>query len=109
MNVLTTDGLRQALLEVRAELRRAPDVIQELELAAESADLVADAAFNKALLQAVGNVEERKAIARMGSRGERDDAVVRRAAFNRAKLKVKLLETEVMMLQSVLKSVQAET
>ena len=106
---MTTDELRDALWEIRAELKRAPDIVQDLELAAERDELMADGRYDRALLNATGNVEERKAYARVQSQGERDAANVSRAAYNRARLKVRLLESEVMALQSLLKSVQSET
>lgn len=106
--MMTPDEIRDLMFQIRLELRRAPDAVQEAELAAERADLEADKVFDVALLGAVGNVEERKAQARIAAADARGDAVVARAVFNRAKTKVRALETEMMMLQSVLKSVQLE-
>jgi hypothetical protein len=106
--MLTPDSIRDQILRVQVELRKAPDVVQELEVAAEEADLVADTALQRALLNATGTVDERKAMAKLQSRGQHDDAVVKRAAFNRARLRVRLLEAELMSLQALLKSVQAE-
>ena len=106
--MLTPDSIREQILGVRVELRRAPDVLQELELAAEQADLAADTVFHKAFLDADGAVDVRKAVAKLAAGGLYSDASVARAAFNRGRLKVRLLEAELMSLQALLKSVQAE-
>ena len=106
--MLTPDTIREQILRVQVELRKAPDIVQELEIAAEEADLVADTALQRALLNATGTVDERKAMAKIQSRPRHDDVIVKRAAYNRARLKVRLLEAELMSLQSLLKSVQAE-
>jgi hypothetical protein len=44
------------LWEIRAELKRAPDIVQDLELAAERDELMADGRYDRALLNATGNV-----------------------------------------------------
>lgn len=105
---MTPDELRGEILKVRADLLRGPDAVRDLEVQAEQADLEADRQFDMALLSADGSVEEKKAKARMAAFDARQDAVIPRAAYNRAKAKVRQLETELMALQSVLKSVQAE-
>lgn len=105
---MTPDEVRELMFQVRNDLRRAPDAVRDAELAAEEAELAADKAFDVALLKAEGNVEERKAQARIAAGEARANAVIARAAFNRAKLKTRALESELMMLQSVLKSIQLE-
>jgi hypothetical protein len=105
---MSPDEIRELMFQIRHELRRAPDAVRDAELDAERADLEADRVFDSALLQAVGNVEERKAQARLAASDARAAAVIARAVFNRAKTKLRALETEMMMLQSVLKSVQLE-
>lgn len=106
--MLTPDEIREAMIAVRAELRRAPDVIEKLELEFEGSQLAAETAADVAFLEANGNVEERKAASRLSARKERDVAVIHKAAYNRAKLKVRMLETELMSLQSLLKSIQLD-
>lgn len=106
--MLTPDTIRTQIMQVQVELRKAPDIVRDLEVEAENAELIADTALQRALLNATGTVDERKAMAKIQSRGQHDEAIVRRAAFNRAKLKVRLLEAELMSLQALLKSVQAE-
>ena len=106
--MLTPDTIRGQIVQVQVELRKAPDIVRDLEVEAENAELVADTALQRALLNATGTVDERKAMAKIQSRVQHDEAIVKRAAFNRAKLKVRLLEAELMSLQALLKSVQAE-
>lgn len=106
--MLTPDTIRGQIVQVQVELRKAPDIVRNLEVEAENAELIADTALQRALLNATGTVDERKAMAKIQSRNQHDEAIVRRAAFNRAKLKVRLLEAELMSLQALLKSVQAE-
>lgn len=106
--MLTPDVIREKIVQVQVELRRAPDIVEELELHAERDELGATADVDAAFLSADGNVEERKAIARIEAAAARDAAIVSRAAYNRARLKVRLLEAELMSLQALLKSVQAE-
>lgn len=106
--MLTPDSIREKIVQVQVELRRAPDIIEGLEAEAERAELAASAMVDQRFLGAVGNVEERKAMARLDAADVRDVAVVSRAAYNRGRLKVRLLEAELMSLQALLKSVQAE-
>lgn len=105
---MTPEEIRTELLKVRADLMRGPDAVRDLEIQAEMADLEAERAFDIALLSAEGSVEEKKAQARLAAADIRKDAVIPRAAYNRAKSKIRALETEQMALQSVLKSIQAE-
>lgn len=106
--MLTPDSIREKIVQVQVELRRAPDIIEGLEAEAERAELAAAAVVDQRFLASVGNVEERKAMARLDAAEVRDVAVISRAAFNRGRLKVRLLEAELMSLQALLKSVQAE-
>lgn len=106
--MLTPDAIREKIVQVQVELRRAPDIIEGLEAEAERAELAASAVVDQRFLASVGNVEERKAMARLDAAEVRDVAVISRAAFNRGRLKVRLLEAELMSLQALLKSVQAE-
>ena len=105
---MTPDEIRAEILKVRSELLRAPNAVRDLEVEAELAELEADRLFDVALLSADGSVEEKKAKARLAALDSRRDAVVPRAAYNRGRAKVRQLETELMALQSVLKSIQLE-
>jgi len=61
-----------------------------------------------AFLNAEGNIEERKAQARLVTKELRDTAAIARAAHGRVKLKVKQLDSSLMAHMAVLKSVMAE-
>jgi len=105
---MTPDGVRQELFIVGKELSKAATAIYEYELNAEKADLDLQLLIDKTFLSADGNIEERKAIARLQSVEKADDAIRARAVYNRAKTKAKHLELEQMRLMATLKSVQNE-
>lgn len=105
---MTPDEIRAQLVQVGREQARAHDVIEQLEVEYERAELEAQSVADRAFLAAVGNIEERKAVAREASLVVADVALVSRAAYNRARSKAKFLEMESMRLQSLLKSVQLE-
>jgi hypothetical protein len=106
--MMTPDSVRQELFIVGKELSKAATAIYEYELNAEKADLDLQLSLDKVFLSADGNIEERKAIARVQSVERSDDAIKARAVYNRAKTKAKHLELEQMRLMATLKSVQAE-
>lgn len=105
---MTPEDVRFQLAQVGREQSKAHDAIEKLEVAAERAELAAQSVIDKAFLTAEGNIEERKAVARERAVQVSDDAVIARAAFNRAKMKAKFLESETMRLMATLKSIQAE-
>lgn len=105
---MTPEEIRFQLAQVGREQSKAHDAIEKLEVAAERAELLAQSTIDKAFLTAEGNIEERKAVARERALADVDAAVIARAAFNRAKMKAKFLESETMRLMAVLKSVQIE-
>ena len=99
----TPDDVLVEIHGLRAELMRGPDVIRDLEVAAERAEFAHQLAVDKALMVAVGNVEERKAAARLAAADTADVAFIARAEFNRARAKVRGLESSLMTLQAELK------
>ena len=99
----TPDSVLTEIHGLRGELMRGPDVIRDLEVAAERAEFAHQLALDKALMQAVGNVEERKAAARLSAADIADAAFIARAEFNRARAKVRGLESSLMTLQAELK------
>jgi hypothetical protein len=105
---LTPEHIRANIQQVLLELKKAADAIQKLEEQAERSELIADSTADMALMESAGTVDERKAQSRLRSMDQRHDAIVARAAYNRAKLKAKHLEIELMGLQSMLKSIQLE-
>lgn len=106
--MITPDGIRQELFIVGKELSKASTAIHNLELAAERAELEAQARMDAVYLTADGSIEDRKALARQKAVQERDKAVIAKAEYNRAKMKAKHLELEQMRLMASLKSIQME-
>lgn len=106
--MLTPDSIREQIVRIQVELRTIPESLEDLEMRAERAELDAARVVDVSFMSHNGNIEERKAQSRIDALFVKDDAVVHRAAYNRARLKVRLLEIELTSLQSLLKSVQAE-
>lgn len=106
--VLTPEQIRANMAATLVELRKAADAIERLETIAERSDLLVDSAYDMALINVTGTVDERKAQARLETVEKRDEAIIHRAALNRAKLKAKHLEQTLMTWQSLLKSIQLE-
>ena len=106
--MMTPESVRQELFMVGKELSKAATAIYEYELNTEKADLDLQLAIDKVFLSADGNIEERKAIARLQSVEKADDAIKAKAVYNRAKTKAKHLELEQMRLMATLKSIQSE-
>lgn len=105
---MTPDSVRQELFMVGKELSKAATAIYEYELNAEKADLDLQLAIDKVFLSADGNIEERKAIARIQTQDRAENQLQARAVYNRAKTKAKHLELEQMRLMATLKSIQGE-
>jgi hypothetical protein len=105
---MTPDEIRTIILGLTREQARGPEAHYDAELAAESAEGLYEAAYDKAFLNAEGNIEERKAQARLVTIELRDDAAVARAAHGRVKFKMKQLDSSLMAHMAVLKSVMAE-
>jgi hypothetical protein len=105
---MTPDEIRTIILGLTREQSRGPDAHYEAELAAENAEGDYEAAYDRAFLNAEGNIEERKAQARLVTQELRDAAAVARAAHGRVKFKIKQLDASLMAHMAVLKSVMAE-
>jgi hypothetical protein len=105
---MTPDEIRTIILGLTREQARGPDAHYDAELAAETAEGDYEAAYDQAFLNAEGNIEERKAQARLVTQELRDKASIARAAHGRVKLKVKQLDSSLMAHMAVLKSVMAE-
>ena len=105
---MTPDEIRLELTQVGRELYKASDAIEKLEVAAERAEMQAQSDMDKTFLTAEGNIEEKKALAREKALQARDEAVIRRASYNRARAKAKGLELQQMRLMATLKSIMAE-
>ena len=105
---MTPDEIRTIILGLTREQSRGPDAHYDAELAAENAEGDYEAAYDQAFLSAEGNIEERKAQARLVTQDLRDAASVARAAHGRVKLKMRQIDSSVMAHMAVLKSVMAE-
>ena len=105
---MTPEEIRLQLAQVGREQSKAHDAIERLEIAAERAEIIAQSEMDKTYLTSEGSIEDRKAFAREKSLVDRDAAVIARAAYNRAKMKAKYLDSETMRLMATLKSIQAE-
>jgi hypothetical protein len=105
---VTPDEIRTIILGLTREQARGPDAHYDAELAAETAEGDYEAAYDQAFLNAEGNIEERKAQARLVTKDLRDTAAIARAAHGRVKFKMKQLDNSLMAHMAVLKSVMAE-
>ena len=105
---MTPDEIRTIILGLTREQARGPEAHYDAELAAENAQGDYEAAYDQAFLNAEGNIEERKAQARLVTKELRDTAAIARAAHGRVKFKMKQLDSSLMAHMAVLKSVMAE-
>jgi hypothetical protein len=105
---MTPDEIRTIILGLTREQARGPDAHYDAELAAENAEGDYEAAYDQAFLNAEGNIEERKAQARLVTQELRDTAAIARAAHGRVKFKIKQLDNSLMAHMALLKSVMAE-
>ena len=105
---MTPDEIRTIILGLTREQSRGPDAHYDAELAAENAEGDYEAAYDQAFLNAEGNIEERKAQARLVTQDLRDTAAIARAAHGRVKFKMKQLDNSLMAHMALLKSVMAE-
>ena len=105
---MTPDEVRGQINSLLIESLKAPDWVSRFELEADRAEEAADRAYDLALLESTGNVEERKALARRASSDERDAAFVAKAALTRVKLKARQLEQSIVANQALLKSLHLD-
>jgi hypothetical protein len=105
---MTPDEIRTIILGLTREQARGPDAHYDAEIFAEDCEGDYEAAYDQAFLNAEGNIEERKAQARLVTKELLDTAAIARAAHGRVKLKVKQLDSSLMAHMAVLKSVMAE-
>jgi hypothetical protein len=105
---MTPDEIRTIILGLTREQARGPDAHYDAELLAENSEGDYEAAYDQAFLNAEGNIEERKAQARLVTKELRDAAAIARAAHGRVKLKMRQIDSSVMAHMAVLKSVMLE-
>ena len=105
---MTPDEMRTEILSLVAEQAKGPQAHYEAEIAAERSEDAYQAALDKEFLTAEGNVEERKAVARLATADLRDKAIIARAVHGRVKLKIRALDSSIMVSQGVLKSMMRD-
>lgn len=101
--------IQQQLADLIAENQRGATALFESERALAEAEYELDTTEQKAFLKASGTVRDREAIARLEAAEKRLQRDLRRAEFNRIKVKIKAIETGIMALATQAKLTQAET
>jgi len=105
---MTPDEIRTIILGLTREQARGPDAHYDAEVFAEDAEGDYEAAYDQAFLNSTGNIEERKAQARLLTQELRHTAAIARAAHGRVKFKMMQLDNSLMAHMALLKSVMAE-
>ena len=105
---MTPEEVRIEIIDILNQLRKAPDAVQDAQVNAEQAALESERAEALAFMEAVGNIEERKAQARIATSELKLEATVKAAAFKRAVTKTQVLRDSLVANQALLKSIQAE-
>jgi hypothetical protein len=100
--------IQQQLADLIAENQRGATALFESERALAEAEYDLDTTEQKAFLKASGTVRDREAIARLEAAEKRLQRDLRRAEFNRIKVKIKAIETGIMALATQAKLTQAE-
>lgn len=100
--------IQQQLADLIAENQRGATALFESERALAEAEYELDTTEQKAFLKASGTVRDREAIARLEAAEKRLQRDLRRAEFNRIKVKIKAIETGIMALATQAKLTQAE-
>lgn len=92
----TPSTLSQQISELIAENQRGVNAIYEAEVKLQEAEYALDLAESKAFLGAAGTVADRQTYAKMKSADARLERDLRRAEYNRIKLKLKAVESALM-------------
>jgi hypothetical protein len=101
--------IQQQLAELIAENQRGATALFEAERSLAEAEYELDLVEQKAFIRAEGTVRDREALARLEASEKRLQRDLRRAEFNRIKVKIKAIETGIMALATQAKLTQAET
>lgn len=96
------------LSELISENAKGVTALFEAEKALAEAEYELDTVEAKSFLRATGAVAHREAIARLESADARLQRDIKRAEFNRIKVKVKAIETAIMALATQAKLIQSE-
>jgi hypothetical protein len=105
---LLPSDIQKQLAELIGENNKGSTALFEAERALAEAEYELDTIEAKAFLKASGAVAHREAIARLESANARLQRDIKRAEFNRIKVKVKSIETAIMALATQAKLIQTE-
>lgn len=100
--------IQKQLAELIAENQRGATALFEAERLLAEAEYELDLTEQKAFIRAEGTVRDREALARLESSEKRLQRDLRKAEFNRIKVKIKAIETGIMALATQAKLTQAE-
>ena len=100
--------IQQQIAELIAENRKGANALYEAEVALAEAENNLDLIEQKAFIAAGGSVADRTAIAKLKAAEARLQRDLRRAEFNRVKVKIKQIETALMALGTQAKLIQTE-
>lgn len=100
--------IQQQIAELIAENRKGANALYEAEVALAEAENNLDLVEQKAFIAAEGSVADRTAIAKLKAADARLQRDLRRAEFNRVKVKIKQIETALMALGTQAKLIQTE-
>lgn len=101
--------IQSELASLISENTRGSTALFEAERALAEAEYELDTVEQKAFLKAQGTVADRNALAKLESAEARLQRDLRRAEFNRIKVKIKAIETGIMALATQAKLVSSET
>ena len=106
MDLQTPDTIIQTLEAIRRESSKGVDALHAAEENLVKSELAYDTAWAKALLNAKGTVEDKKALATLATEQEKLDADLARVAVNRIKTKLKILSEQQMSVQTQARMVE---
>jgi hypothetical protein len=101
--------IQQQLAELIAENQRGATALFEAERSLAEAEYELDLIEQKAFIRAEGTVRDREALARLEAAEKRLQRDLRRAEFNRIKVKIKAIETAMMAIGTQAKLMQVES
>ena len=100
--------IQQQLADLIAENQRGATALFDAERKLAEAEYDLDTAEQRVFIAASGTVRDREAIARLEAAEKRLQRDLRRAEFNRIKVKIKAIETGMMAVATQAKLTQAE-
>lgn len=100
--------IQEEIARLTRENNRGADALYEAEVRLAEAEHELDLIEQKAFIKTQGTVADRTALAKLESADARLQRDLRRAEFNRIKLKIKTIETSLMAIGTQVKLMQAE-